>query len=373
MIYLDNASTTKLRPEVLEAMQPYLTECYGNADSIHSFGKKSAEAVERARKIIADAIGAEPEEILFTSGAAEANSWVVQYASDMIHSFGFRPRIAYSAIEHSSIMNAMKQEMPDVLMKRILPADKYGYIHIDKAEVDHFDFVSLMLVNNEIGTVQKVNDIKSAFHPVLIHTDATQALGHIAVNVRQLGVDFLSSSAHKLGGPKGVGFLYVRKPFLATMKPLIYGGQQESGLRGGTTNVAGIVGFGKAVELAMDFGCGRLMEQATGQQILFRTLITKELPNVQFNSPLASSIWSVTIPEVRGEEMVAYLDQFGICISTGSACETGNENPSHVLLAIGKTPKEANSTIRISVGWDTTEDEVKEAAERIIQGVKMLR
>jgi cysteine desulfurase len=362
MIYADNAATTKISDLAFEKMLPFLQEQYGNAGGQYSLGMKAKRAIENARKQVTSAIGAKPDEITFTSGGAEANSWVLQgvvrlYVSEPVH-------IITTTFEHHSVLNACQDlEFRDISVTYI-PVDATGVVSPDEVLASirpDTKLVSIMLANNEIGTIQPIKEIGQELRKrgVLFHTDAVQAVGHIPINVDKLNVDFLTASAHKFNGAKGVGFLYARKG--NHLPHMIYGGNQEHGNRGGTENVAGIVSLGYALEENISE-----MEQVTTQlkamveEILKQ--IRKRIPNVRVNGSADEKlpgILNVGLDGVSGEAIMHLLDLKGICVSTSSACTSGQNIPSHVLLALGQTLEQAKSAIRISLGrYNTMNDAI---------------
>ena len=375
--YFDMAATTPIKKEVAEAMKPWITTLYGNPSSPYVIGIKSHMAIEVARSIIARMIGADSSEIFFTSGGSEANTWAMTCIKKGFNCFK-HGRVLISPIEHHSILHAV----PDADYCDINP---FGRVEtnslIDKIKPETY-LISTMYVNNEIGTIEPIDKIAffCAKEGLFCHVDAVQAFGHIPINVKEgnfQGITTMSASAHKIGGPKGIGFLYIRKDIQPYYKPLIYGGKQEMGMRGGTENVAAIVGFAKACELA---------EQEIHIQSAQRDLgsytwdfIKDNVPNVHLNGyPLADSrrvpnIINISIEGINGEELVSYLNDKDIYISTGSACNTGSDEPSHVLKAIGLSNDLANGSIRISFGKDITLLDVNILCQNIIQGVELLR
>lgn len=362
MIYADNAATTRISDGAFEHMLPFLREQYGNASSQYSLGVKAKRAVEQARKKVAAAIGAKASEIIFTSGGSEANSWILRSIAETYHNE--KIHIITSIIEHHSVLNACRAlEQGGSVEVTYLSVDNTGRISVEdvKAAIKHnTKLVSIMLANNEIGTIQPIAEIAKILceRDILFHTDAVQAVGHIPVNVGDLQVDFLTASAHKFNGAKGVGILYKRSDL--ELSPLIFGGEQESGLRAGTENVAGIVAAGYAIEESiaeMDESIKRLtaMGYFTVKGILGR------LPAARVNSDAENrlpGIINLSFENASGEALMQLLDLKGICVSTSSACKSGQDTPSHVLLALGLTEEQSKSAIRISYGRYNTIDEV---------------
>jgi len=363
VIYADNAATTRISDRAFEEMLPFLREQYGNASSQHSFGVKAKRAVEHARRQVAAAIGAEPPEITFTSGGSEANSWVLRcvaetYRNESIH-------IITSAIEHHSVLNACRAlEQGGGVEVTFLPVDDTGRVSVEdvKAAIKHnTKLVSIMLANNEIGTIQPIPQIGSYLkgRDILFHTDAVQAVGHIPVDVNDLRVDFLTASAHKFNGAKGTGILYKRSGL--NLPPLVFGGEQERGLRAGTENVAGIVSAGFAIEESIS----EMAEEARRLRSMIEVTvegIKEKIPSVRVNGDtkfcLPGTV-NLGFNGISGESLMHLLDLKGICVSTSSACTSGKNEPSHVLLALGLSEQQAKSAIRLSYGRYNTVDEAK--------------
>ena len=361
MIYVDNASTTKISDSVFEKMLPFLREQYGNASSQYSLGAKAKRAVELARKQVAVAIGAEPSEITFTSGGSEANSWVLRcvaetYRNEPMH-------IITSAIEHHSVLNACHSLEQRGVKVTYLPIDASGQVstgNVKAATKFYTRLVSIMLANNEIGTVQSIAEIGRLLkgEGILFHTDAVQAVGHIPVDVNDLQVDFLTASAHKFNGAKGTGILYKRSAL--ELLPLVFGGEQEHGLRAGTENVAGIVAAGYAIEESVN----EMADTAKRLKAMVEDTVNgikEKIPSVRVNGDsecrLPGTV-NLCFDGVSGESLMHLLDLKGVCLSTSSACTSGKDEPSHVLLALGLTEQQAKSAIRISYGKYNCADEV---------------
>lgn len=383
IIYLDNAATTQLSPSVLEEMMPYLTDQYGNPSSNYSLGIKSRKAKEAAREKVASLINARPDEIYFTSGATESNNWVL---SSVTKEFDMTGCLMVSNIEHSSVIKTAER----------LTRDKYAVVSCSgtgevfsqglerrfNAMSKHVTLVSIMAANNETGTVNDVGALCTVAHErsCLFHTDATQLLGHAKIDVKYWGVDALSGTAHKIYGPKGVGFLYINResPLYEIMQRsiLISGGHQESGMRAGTENVAGIVGLGAACDETKKFLSNKKGEMALRkmrkemEHVLRRELgVIINSGDVDRNLP----VLNMTIPGAKNIELVQVLDDEGVCVSAGSACNENSHEPSHVLSAMGLKANEIDSTIRVSIGRYNTETEIRVASEIIIDKVKTLR
>lgn len=368
MIYADNAATTKISDSVLEKMLPYLRDQYGNASSPYSFGLKAKRAVEQARKQVAVAIGAESSEITFTSGGSEANSWVLH---SVVENFrNERIHIITSKIEHHSVLNACHAiEKVDVEIT-YLPVSVSGLISVSDVEEaiePNTKLVSIMLANNEIGTVQPIAEIGRLLKGkgILFHTDAVQAVGHIPVDVADLNVDFLTASAHKFNGAKGTGILFKRSGL--ALSPLVFGGEQEHGHRAGTENVAGIISAGYAIEESI---CEMAERAKLLSEMVEETVIgvKEKIPAVWINGDNKNrlpGIVNLRFDNISGESLMHLLDLKGVLVSTSSACNSGKDLPSHVLLALGLTEKQARSAIRISYGKYNTINEVKNVVTAI--------
>jgi len=363
-IYFDNAATTLLDPRVLRAMTPYLKNNYGNASSIHSLGQAAKRAVEKARETIADFINAKPEEIAFTSGGTEANNLVIKGIAQTYHDLG--RHIIISSIEHEAVLNPCKFLEKQGFKITYLKVNNKGLIdlkELEKAMTDQTVLISIMQANNEIGTIEPIAEIgqiikkinqerknKKIRTPIYFHSDAVQTFGHLPIDVNKLCLDFLSASAHKFYGPKGVGMLYHRAGI--KINSLIHGGGHEHGWRSGTENVAGIVGFAKAVELAKEEMLGESQRLEAWRDDFIKKLI-KKISGISLNGHpnlrLPNNV-NFSIKGVEGEAVLLYLDQKGIACSTGSACSSHSLQPSHVLLALGKTAEEAHSSLRFTSG-----------------------
>ena len=388
MIYLDNAATTQIAPEVLEAMMPYLTDEYGNAGSLYALGRRAADAVARAREQVADCIGAKPEQIIFTSGGTEANNLVFKGLAPYLKTQD-RTHLITTKIEHDSVLNTVKEmcikhefdvSYLDVKDVRQVPAG----VAIGLKEIinENTGLVSMMYVNNEIGSVNNVQEACEIAHKhdALFHTDCVQALGDIDIDVMQLGCDFLSMSSHKIHGAKGVGALYAKDPTL--LHPLITGGyDQEFSLRGGTENVSGIVGFGKACEMIKQNIQERQSRILSLKQlfldVLCNTLIEYGLEDLKcfFNgaSPICKGkILNLRFRDIDAQTLVLYLDNKGVCVSAGSACRSRESKPSPVLLAIGLNPEEARNSVRFSFSHYLTDEQVVEAAKITASAIQVL-
>ena len=372
-VYLDNAATTPLSKKAFKAMRPWLEERYGNPSTIYKLGRDAKKAIERARVQVAKAINADPEEIYFTSGGTEADNWAISAA-------GYPGYVLTSEIEHHAVTNAIKANESRQII--CLETNKDGTVYIPSVkEADHIIFIyyprvcSLMLLNNELGTVQDVAMFRDVFKrpEILIHTDAVQAIGHMDVDVKALGVDMLSMSAHKFNGPKGVGALYISKSALFSIPPFMNGGGQERGMRASTENVAGIVGMGAALEEAMQDLEEREAHVVQLKKHFLECCDSLKIPFVE-NVPFTDNgILSIRIPGFDSETMMVVLDNMDVCVAAGSACNTDTIEPSHVLKAIGLTDAEASSTLRISFGHQNTFEEVEYAATALSNAVKFLK
>jgi cysteine desulfurase len=353
MIYADNAATTRMSDVAFEKMLPFLREEYGNASSQYSFGVTAKRAIQHSRQQVATAIGAKASEIAFTSGGSEGNSWVLNGVAELF--VGESVHIIASAIEHPSVLNACRALEKKGVEVTYLTVNKHGLIEIDalKAAIKgNTKLVSMMFANNEVGTIQPIAKIGEflAEAGILFHTDAVQAVGHMSVDVNELKVDFLSASAHKFNGPKGVGFLFKRSGLF--LPKMVFGGAQEQDLRAGTENVAGIVALGYAIEenvLDMHETQEKLRELVE----ITASELKVAIPSAKINAkgaPLLPGILNVSFPTVPGEAMMHLLDLKGICVSTSSACNVNNDEPSHVLRALGMSVEQSKRAIRISYG-----------------------
>ena len=376
MIYLDNAATTKTAPEVVEAMLPYFTEYYGNASTVYQFGEKSREAVTTARETIAKAIGAKTEEIYFTAGGSEADNWALKATAEAYESKG--KHIITSKIEHHAILHTCEYLEKRGYEITYLDVDENGLISLDELEKairPDTILVSIMFANNEIGTIEPVAEIGKIAHAhgVLFHTDAVQAFTQVPINVDEMNIDMLSASGHKLKGPKGIGFLYIRKG--VKIRSFVHGGAQERKRRAGTENVPGIVGFGKAVELAMA-SLDERMKRETELRDHLIARVEKEIPYSRLNGDrkkrLPNNV-NFCFRFIDGESMLIKLDMAGICASSGSACTSGSLDPSHVLLAIGLPHEIAHGSLRLTLGADTTLEDVDRTVDELKKIIEYLR
>ena len=361
-IYLDYAATTPTHPEVVKAMLPYFTDAFGNPSSLYSYGQEAKGAIEEARSKVANLIGAQNEEIVFTSGGTEADNFALKGVAYANESKG--NHIVTSSIEHHAVIEACKFLERRGYSVTYLPVDEYGLVEPDdvkKAITAKTILISVIHASNEVGTIEPVAEISRIAREagIYFHTDAVQAVGHIPVNVNELGVDLLSMSAHKLYGSKGVGALYIRKG--TKLSPFMHGGGQEKERRASTENVPGIVGFGKAVEIAQH----DMSEEATRLARLRDQLIkglVERIDHTRLNGHpqkrLPNNV-NVSVDFVEGESMILNLDLEGICASTGSACSSSSLEPSHVLLALGLSHEQAHGSLRFSLGKWTIEEEIE--------------
>lgn len=374
LVYLDNATTTVLDPEVLEAMRTYFLEWFGSPthEYGHSFGLKSREALEKSREIVARSIGAEPDEVIFTSGGTESNNLAIK---GLALSSKDKKRIVTSKIEHRSVLNVVKSLERAGFQASYINVDREGFVDLEELEDklnDETLLVSIQHANQEIGTIQDIEEIGKICKEkgILFHVDAVQSFTKVPINVEKMGIDLLSISAHKIHGPKGVGALYVRKG--VKLKPLIEGGYHEFGLRAGTENVPGIVGFAKAVEIADKKQVEHMRKL---RDYLMKGLL--EIPDSKLNGPkgdrrLCNNV-NVTFKFIEGESVLLHLDMRGIIVTTGSACFSKTLEPSHVILALGLKHEDAHGSIRFSLSKYNTFEEMDYTIENVREVVEQLR
>lgn len=370
-VYMDHAATTPVAPEVLEAMTPYLTTEYGNPSSLYTVGRNAKRAVEDARAVVAAAIGAQPEEIIFTSGGTEADNAAIKGVMFKIKDK--RTHVITSAIEHHAVLEPVHWLESQGFSATVVPVDENGLVDpaaVEAAITEQTGLISIMHANNEIGTIQPISEIGQLAwdRKIRIHTDAVQSFGHLPVAVDDLNVDLLSISAHKLNGPKGVGALYIRKG--TRMVPFMQGGGQERGRRASTENVAGIAGFAKAVELAMtdrEQEAARLAELRDYLISGIENSIEKILVNGDRVKRLPNNV-SICFEAIEGESLLLTLDARGVCGSSGSACTSGALEPSHVLLAIGRPAEIAHGSLRLTLGRGSTKEQADYVLE-ILPGI----
>ena len=375
-VYADNAATTKLSPAVLEAMMPYLTEEYGNPSSLYRFGNHAKRAIEQARKEVADVLGAEPFEILFTGGGTEADNWV----KEIMRSLKARGKNHFitSAVEHHALLHSAQRLQKEGFEVTFIPVDREGRIDPEQVRAairPETGLVSIMFANNEIGTIYPIKEIGAICRQagVLFHTDAVQAAGHLPINVKEMNIDLLSLSAHKFHGPKGVGAFYCRRGI--PLPNLIDGGAQERGKRAGTENVAGIVGLGAALRLANEE-----MSEASARVSAMRDRlidgILQTVPMCRLNGPRHNRLpgnCNISFLGIEGESLLLRLDLAGIAASSGSACASSSLDPSHVLLAIGLPHEVAHGSVRLSLSDYNTEEDVDYILEKLPEIVSTLR
>ena len=376
IIYLDNAATTRTAPEVVDAMLPYFTENYGNPSSIYGFASANKEVIARQRETIADVLGAKANEIYFTAGGTESDNWALTATAEAYGAKG--KHIITSRIEHHAVLHTCAYLEKRGYEVTYLDVDENGLVDprkVEEAIRPDTILISIMAANNEIGTIQPIREIGEIAHAhgVLFHTDAVQAFAQIPINVDECHIDMLSASGHKLNGPKGIGFLYIRKG--VKIRSFIHGGAQERKRRAGTENVPGIAGLGKAVELA-----AATMEERAAKETELRdyaiSRIEKEIPYCRLNGDrvkrLPNNI-NFSFRFIEGESMLIKLDFKGICASSGSACTSGSLDPSHVLLAIGLPHEIAHGSLRMTLGADTTKEEIDYTVDCLKEIVEEIR
>ena len=376
LIYLDNAATTKVRQEVVDAMLPFFTEQYGNPSSVYKFAGESKKAVDNARDIIAKSLNTNSQDIYFTAGGSESDNWALKATAEAYRTKG--KHIITSKIEHHAILHTCDYLEKEGYEITYIDVDENGIVKLDELEKairEDTILISVMFANNEIGTIQPIKEIGEIAHKhnVIFHTDAVQAYGHIPIDVEDMNIDMLSASGHKINGPKGIGFLYIRKGL--KLRSFVHGGAQERRRRAGTENVTGIVGFGKAVEIAMDN-----MEERINKEISLRDrLIEKVLKRVPYTrvngdrtKRLPNNV-NFSFQFIEGESLLIMLDMKGICASSGSACTSGSLDPSHVLLAIGLPHEIAHGSLRITLSEENTEEEIDYVVDAIAEIVERLR
>lgn len=374
-VYLDHSATTPVSETVLQKMLPYFSQHFGNANSLHAFGREAAQAVDASRQQVAQALGCKPSEIYFTSGGTESDNWALK---GILAKNPNKKQLILSRIEHAAMLATAKQLSKDGYTVRYLDVDREGLVNPKQLEeiiTDETALVSCMLANNEIGTIQPIAELAEIAHRhgALMHTDAVQAVGSINVDVRQLHVDLLSLSAHKFYGPKGIGVLYKKTGVL--IEPLIVGGHQERTMRGGTSNVPLIVGLGEAMSQAtadLDSNAERI--KALRDRFVERVL--KEIADTVYNGSKDLRLpgnANFSFKYIEGEGLLSLLDLNGIAVSTGSACSSGSLEPSHVMLAIGCSVPQSHGSIRFSFGRENTEEQVDYVVEKLAACVKRLR
>lgn len=376
VIYLDNAATTQMAGAVEEAMKPYLRENFGNASTIYSYGEEAKEAIGQARRRIAESLDAKPSEIYFTSGGSESDNWAVKGIAGACKQKG--RHIITSRIEHHAILNSCEYLEKLGYQVTYLDVDSDGMVSVEdvmRAVRPDTTLITVMFGNNEIGTIEPIMQIGrfAREHQILFHTDAVQAYAQVPISVRHYPVDLLSASAHKFHGPKGVGFLYVREGI--GLPSFIHGGSQEQGKRAGTENVPGIVGMGKAVELAFSDMRSRMRKETMLRNYLMEKVI-HEIPDVRINGHRVNRLpgnVSMSFAGIDGASLIILLDEDGICASGGSACNTGESRISYVIEAIGVPKAYAPGTVRMTLCGDTTREEIDAAVESLKRNIARLR
>jgi len=375
IIYMDNAATTKLSENVLNEMMPYLTKNYGNPSSIYSLAQESASAIKKAREKTAEALGAQPNEIYFTSGGTESDNWAIKGVADANKEKG--RHIITTSIEHHAVLHTCQNLEKHGFAVTYLPVQSNGIISLDdlkRAIRKDTILISIMFANNEIGSIQPIKEIGKIAKEkgIYFHTDAVQAVGHIPIDVNELNIDLLSLSAHKFNGPKGVGALYVRNG--TKISNLIHGGAQERKLRAGTENVPGIVGLGKAIEIAIEDMDKKNEYVSNLRDRLINGLL--KIPDTILNGDsklrLPGNV-NVCFKYIEGESILLHLDQLGICASSGSACTSASLQPSHVLLAIGLPAEVAHGSLRLTLSNENTQEEVDYVLSQLPSIIEKLR
>lgn len=375
-IYLDNAATTSLKSEVLEEMMPILKENYGNPSSIYSIGRNARKEVEKSRQTVAEILGANSNEIFFTSGGTESDNWAIRGVAFAQLRKG-KNHIITSKIEHHAVLHTVKELEKEGFEATYLDVDKNGFVNpedVKAAITEKTALVTVMYANNEIGTIQKISEIGKVCHEkgVIFHTDAVQAVGHLEINVKEQNIDLLSLSGHKFHGPKGVGALYVKKG--VRILNLMQGGAQESNKRPGTENVAGIVGLAKALEISMQNRQEKNKNLEKKRDFLINELlkINRSRLNGDRTERLPGNV-NISFEGIEGESLLLLLDAAGICASSGSACTSGSLDPSHVLLAIGLVHEVAHGSLRLSLDESTTMEELEYTVSEVKKIVERLR
>lgn len=378
MIYFDNASTTPIYSKALDVMNNVYTGYSGNPSSLYASGVKTKEVLETARSIIANVLNAEPEEIFFTSGGSESNTWAIKGYARLLKKTG-RTHIISTPIEHHSVLNTLKDMSDEGFTISFLEVDKDGHISVEQLEdiiTEQTGLVSVMYINNEIGSVQPLIPIGEicSKRGIILHTDAVQAVGQTEIDVKHLNISTMSFSGHKFNAPCGIGGLYIRKD-MQPISPLIHGGQQEFGVRGGTENVP----MALAMAVALDINDKHSVDICDNKESIKRYLYDSlsNIDGVRINGTpiyeMAGGIINASIGGVNGQSLVLALDTLGVCISSGAACYSNSKEPSHVLKAIGMTDEEAINSIRISIGSQNTQEEAEAFIKLLIQAIEMLR
>lgn len=376
LIYLDHAATTAVHPDVLKEMLPYFTDKFGNPSSVYGFAANNKNKLTEARETIAGALGAKSEEIYFTAGGSESDNWALKCTAEAYGVHG--GHIITTKIEHHAILHTCKYLQNRGYDVTYLDVDENGLVDLNTLEAairpDTF-LISIMFANNEIGTIEPIKEIGEIAHRhgILFHTDAVQAFGQIPIHVDEMNIDMLSASGHKFNGPKGIGFLYIKKGL--KLKSFIHGGQQERGRRAGTENVPGIVGIAKACEIAMAEMEERMKKETELRDYLIERIL-KEIPYTRLNGHskkrLPNNV-NISFQFVEGESILIMLDMAGICASSGSACTSGSVDPSHVLLAIGLPQEIAHGSLRLTIGYENTKEEMDAVVDNLKRIITNLR
>ena len=376
LIYLDHAATTAVHPDVLKEMLPYFTDKFGNPSSVYGFAANNKNKLTEARETIAGALGAKSEEIYFTAGGSESDNWALKCTAEAYGVHG--GHIITTKIEHHAILHTCKYLQNRGYDVTYLDVDENGLVDLNTLEAairpDTF-LISIMFANNEIGTIEPIKEIVEIAHRhgILFHTDAVQAFGQIPIHVDEMNIDMLSASGHKFNGPKGIGFLYIKKGL--KLKSFIHGGQQERGRRAGTENVPGIVGIAKACEIAMAEMEERMKKETELRDYLIERIL-KEIPYTRLNGHskkrLPNNV-NISFQFVEGESILIMLDMAGICASSGSACTSGSVDPSHVLLAIGLPHEIAHGSLRLTIGYENTKEEMDTVVDNLKRIITNLR
>ena len=376
-IYADNAATTRLLPEVLDAMMPYLTEQYGNASSLYGFGQESRVALDESKATIAGYLNCRTDEVFITSGGSESDNWAIKMAAKFQAKKG-KKHIISTVFEHHAVLHALESLKKDGFEITLLPVYENGIVRLDDVKAalrDDTALVTVMFANNEIGTIQPIAEIGALCRErgVWFHTDAVQAVGHVPVDFASMNIDMLSLSAHKFHGPKGIGALILRKGIW--FENLIDGGAQEKGRRAGTENIASIVGMAKALEIACEHMDSNTISLIEKRDRLINTL-TSTIERSRLNGDSVKRLpgnVNISFEGIEGESLLLLLDMHGVCASSGSACTSGSLDPSHVLLSIGLPHAIAHGSLRLSIGEDTTDDDIDVILEKVPMIVQRLR
>lgn len=376
LIYLDHAATTAVRPQVVDTMLPYFTEVYGNPSSVYKFSNKSKDAIATSRDIIAKSLNADSKDIYFTAGGSESDNWALKETARIYKTKG--KHIITSKIEHHAIIHTCEFLEKEGFDVSYVGVDENGILKLDELKAairPDTILISVMFANNEIGTIQPIKEIGriAKENGILFHTDAVQAYGQLPIDVEELGIDMLSASGHKLNGPKGIGFLYIRKGI--KIRNLIHGGGQERARRAGTENVPGIVGLGKAVEIAVETMAERTAKETELRDYLINRILS-EIPYTRLNGDRTKRLpnnANFSFQFIEGESLLIMLDMAGICGSSGSACTSGSLDPSHVLLAIGLPHEIAHGSLRLTLGDENTKEEMDYVIDKLKEIVQRLR